>query len=75
MKAKGKGAPVAMTGGMAIVDTLINNGIDTVYGLPGAQLYPLFDALRALRREIAIKRLKKAAKEALIGALDGPSSV
>ena len=28
----------------------------------------------ALRREIAIKRLKKAAKEALIGALDGPSS-
>ena len=27
----------------------------------------------ALRREIAIKRLKKAAKEALIGALDGPS--
>ena len=28
----------------------------------------------ALRREIAIKRLKKAAKEALIGALDGPLS-
>ncbi len=28
----------------------------------------------ALRREIAIKRLKKAAKEALIGALDGASS-
>lgn len=27
----------------------------------------------ALRREIAIKRLKKAAKEALIGALNGPS--
>ena len=28
----------------------------------------------ALRREIAIKRLKKAAKEALIAALDDPSS-
>lgn len=28
----------------------------------------------ALRREIAIKRLKKAAKEALIGTLDDPSS-
>lgn len=46
MKAKGKSTPVAMTGGMAIVDALINNGIDTVYGLPGAQLYPLFDALQ-----------------------------
>jgi acetolactate synthase I/II/III large subunit len=36
----------AMTGGMAIVEALIANGIDTVFGLPGAQLYPLFDALQ-----------------------------
>ena len=35
-----------MTGGMAIVEALIANGIDRVYGLPGAQLYPLFDALQ-----------------------------
>ena len=35
----------AMTGGMAIVEALIANGVDTVFGLPGAQLYPLFDAL------------------------------
>ena len=34
-----------MTGGMAIVEALIANGVDTVFGLPGAQLYPLFDAL------------------------------
>jgi len=33
------------TGGMAIVEALIAFGIDRVYGLPGAQLYPLFDAL------------------------------
>lgn len=33
------------TGGGAIVDTLIANGVDTVFGLPGAQMYPLFDAL------------------------------
>jgi acetolactate synthase I/II/III large subunit len=37
------GGPV--TGGMAIVDALIANGIERVYGLPGAQMYPLFDAL------------------------------
>ncbi len=35
----------AMTGGMAIVEALIANSVDTVFGLPGAQLYPLFDAL------------------------------
>jgi acetolactate synthase I/II/III large subunit len=34
-----------MTGGMAIVEALVANGVDTVFGLPGAQLYPLFDAL------------------------------
>jgi acetolactate synthase-1/2/3 large subunit len=35
-----------MTGGMAIVETLIANGVEWVFGVPGAQLYPLFDALQ-----------------------------
>jgi acetolactate synthase I/II/III large subunit len=35
-----------MTGGMAIAATLIANGVDTVFGLPGAQMYPFFDALQ-----------------------------
>jgi acetolactate synthase I/II/III large subunit len=35
-----------MTGGMAIVEALITNRVDTVFGLPGAQMYPLFDALQ-----------------------------
>src|SRR5256885_1566876 len=35
-----------MTGGMAIVEALVANGVDTVFGLPGAQLYALFDALQ-----------------------------
>ncbi len=34
-----------MTGGEAIVAGLLANGVDTVFGLPGAQMYPLFDAL------------------------------
>jgi len=34
-----------MTGGEAIVKAVEANGIDTVFGLPGAQIYPLFDAL------------------------------
>jgi acetolactate synthase I/II/III large subunit len=39
-------AGAVMTGGMAIVEQLIANGVDRVFGLPGAQLYPLFDALQ-----------------------------
>jgi acetolactate synthase-1/2/3 large subunit len=38
--------PVEMTGAMAIVEQLIANGVDTVFGLPGAQIYSLFDALQ-----------------------------
>lgn len=34
-----------MTGGEAVVRAAAANGIDTVFGLPGAQIYPLFDAL------------------------------
>jgi acetolactate synthase I/II/III large subunit len=33
-----------MTGGEAIVDGLLRHGIDVVFGLPGAQIYGLFDA-------------------------------
>ncbi len=34
-----------MTGGEAIVAQLRRHGVDTVFGLPGAQLYGLFDAM------------------------------
>jgi acetolactate synthase I/II/III large subunit len=41
----GKTSARPMTGGMAIVEALIANKVDRVFGLPGAQLYVLFDAL------------------------------
>jgi len=41
----GKTLAGPMTGGMAIVEALIANDVDRVFGLPGAQLYALFDAL------------------------------
>ena len=41
-----------VTGGMAIVDALIVNGVDSVFGLPGAQMYPLFDALQQRSEQI-----------------------
>ena len=45
MGRRGKAA-ATMTGGMAIVEALAANGVEVVFGLPGAQLYPLFDALQ-----------------------------
>jgi acetolactate synthase-1/2/3 large subunit len=37
-------AMARMTGGEAIVESLLRHGIDTVFGLPGVQTYGLFDA-------------------------------
>ena len=34
-----------ITGGEAVVESLIANGMKTVFGLPGAQLDPIFAAL------------------------------
>jgi len=41
-----------MTGGAAIVATLRQHGVDTVFGLPGVQLDNLFDALHGARQEV-----------------------
>ena len=35
-----------LTGGEAIVRGLLDHGVDTVFGLPGAQVYGLFDAFK-----------------------------
>lgn len=32
-----------MSGGEAVTESLLNNGVDTVFGIPGVQLDPLFD--------------------------------
>lgn len=38
-------APKTMTGGQALVASLLRQGIDTIFGLPGVQLDGAFDAL------------------------------
>ena len=43
-----------MTCADAIVQSLINNGVDTVFGLPGAQTYALFHALSKRKTEIRL---------------------
>jgi len=52
-----------MTGGEAMVRAAAANGTDTIFGLPGAQIYPIFDAIQRLPgvREIVSRHEQGAA--------------
>ena len=55
-----------MTGGDAIARALLAHGIDTVFGVPGAQVYGLFDAfLRSGLRVVGARHEQTAAYMAL----------
>ena len=43
-----------MTGGQAVVRSLIDNGVDTVFGIPGVQLDPLYDAFYERRNNLKV---------------------
>ena len=49
------------TGGAAIIAAAHANGMRTLFGLPGAQIYPLFDALYATDVELIVPRHEQAA--------------
>ena len=57
-----------MTGGEAIIRSVRANGIDTVFGIPGAQIYPLFDALHRLGIRTIFSRHEQAAAYMAMGA-------
>ena len=48
------------TGGEAIVDGLLAHGTDTVFGLPGAQIYGLFDAFAKAKLTVIGARHEQA---------------
>lgn len=43
-----------LTGGEAIVEAVLAHGVDTVFGLPGAQIYGLFDALQRAQPRLRV---------------------
>ena len=43
-----------LTGGQAMVEALVENGIDTVFGIPGIQLDPLYDAFYAKQNQVRL---------------------
>src|SRR6201995_1000874 len=53
-------AMTATSGGEAIVNGLVAHGIDTVFGLPGAQGYGLFDAFHQAQLRVIGARHEQA---------------
>jgi acetolactate synthase-1/2/3 large subunit len=50
----------SMTGGQAIVSGLVAHGVNTVFGLPGAQIYGLFDAFQQAQLKVIGARHEQA---------------
>ncbi len=50
----------SMTGGEAIVNGLVAHGVTTVFGLPGAQIYGLFDAFQQAQLKVIGARHEQA---------------
>ena len=48
------------SGGEAIVSGLVAHGVDTVFGLPGAQVYGLFDAFHQAQLKVIGARHEQA---------------
>ena len=50
----------SISGGEAIVNGLVAHGVDTVFGLPGAQIYGLFDAFHQAQMKVIGARHEQA---------------
>jgi acetolactate synthase I/II/III large subunit len=51
---------ILSSGGQAIVSGLVAHGVDTVFGLPGAQIYGLFDAFKQAQLKVIGARHEQA---------------
>src|SRR5437868_6013519 len=63
----------SMTGGEALVDGLVAHGVDTVFGLPGAQIYGVFDAFARAQLRVVGARHEQACGYMAFG--DAPTMV
>jgi acetolactate synthase I/II/III large subunit len=56
-----------LTGGRAMLEAALRNGTQTIFGLPGAQTYPLFDAMYATQTPLIVPRHEQAAAYMAMG--------
>jgi acetolactate synthase I/II/III large subunit len=55
------------TGGQAVIEAARANGLTTLFGVPGAQIYPLFDALHGTDVRVIVPRHEQAAAYMAMG--------
>ena len=48
-----------VTGGKALFDSVLQYGVDTVFGLPGGQTYAIFDAIYAASDKVTLITTRK----------------
>ncbi|HEY5569606.1 MAG TPA: thiamine pyrophosphate-dependent enzyme [Gammaproteobacteria bacterium] len=56
-----------MTGGEAMIRAAIANGIATIFGLPGAQVYALFEGIHETKLELIVPRHEQTAAYMAMG--------
>ena len=56
-----------LTGGKAIIEAARANGMTTLFGVPGAQIYPLFDALHGTDVRVIVPRHEQGAAYMAMG--------
>jgi acetolactate synthase-1/2/3 large subunit len=57
----------SMTGGAAMVRSAVANGVDTIFGLPGAQIYALLEGIHESNLELIVPRHEQTAAYMAMG--------
>lgn len=67
MNAAIKNTQKTMTAGEAMIESAVANGVDTVFGIPGAQIYPLFDGIYKQDLNLVVPRHEQSAAYMAMG--------
>ncbi len=67
MNAAIKNTRRTMTAGEAMIESAMANGVDTLFGIPGAQIYPLFDGIHKQRLNLIVPRHEQSAAYMAMG--------
>jgi acetolactate synthase-1/2/3 large subunit len=57
----------SISGGEAMIRSAVANGVDTIFGIPGAQIYPMFDAMKRLEVNTVVTRHEQGAAYMAMG--------
>ncbi|MBP7254496.1 MAG: acetolactate synthase, large subunit, biosynthetic type, partial [Negativicutes bacterium] len=57
-----------MTGAKAVVECLLEQGVDTVFGYPGGMILPLYDAMQGVKN---LKHILTVHEQGAANAADG----